>query len=46
VPKEIILLKPNEKGFTSLEETLNKRRSVRDDKKGPLGLEQRAGVSS
>ena len=38
--KEIKLPKPKEKGFTSIEETLNQRRSVRDYKKGPLGLEQ------
>jgi len=38
--KEIKLPRPKEKGFTSIEETLNKRRSVRDYKKGPLELEQ------
>jgi len=38
--KEIKLPKPKEKGLTSIEETLNKRRSVRDYKKGPLSLEQ------
>ncbi|MFH0813958.1 MAG: SagB/ThcOx family dehydrogenase [Pseudomonadota bacterium] len=38
--KEIKLPKPKEKGLTSIEETLNKRRSVRDYKKGPLGLEE------
>ncbi len=38
--KEIKLPKPKEKGFTSIEETLNKRRSVRDYKRGPLSLEQ------
>jgi len=40
MPKEIILPKPKEKGVTSIEETLNKRRSVRDYKRGPLSLEQ------
>jgi SagB-type dehydrogenase family enzyme len=38
--KEIRLPKPREKGSTSVEETLNKRRSVRDYKKGSLSLEQ------
>jgi SagB-type dehydrogenase family enzyme len=38
--KEIKLPKPKEKGSTSIEETLNQRRSVRDYKKGPLSLEQ------
>jgi len=38
--KEIKLPKPKEKGVTSIEETLNKRRSVRDYKRGPLSLEQ------
>jgi SagB-type dehydrogenase family enzyme len=38
--KEIRLPKPREKGSTSVEETLNKRRSVRDYKRGPLSLEQ------
>jgi SagB-type dehydrogenase family enzyme len=38
--KEIKLPKPKEKGFISIEEALHKRRSVRDYKKGPLGLEQ------
>jgi len=38
--KETKLLKPKEKGSISIEETLNKRRSVRDYKKGPLSLEQ------
>jgi SagB-type dehydrogenase family enzyme len=38
--KEIKLPKPKEKGFTSIEETLHKRRSVRDYKRGPLSLEQ------
>jgi SagB-type dehydrogenase family enzyme len=38
--KEIKLAKPKEKGFISIEEALHKRRSVRDYKKGPLGLEQ------
>lgn len=38
--KEIRLPKPREKGSTSIEETLNKRRSVRDYKRGPLSLEQ------
>ena len=36
--KEIKLPKPKEKGSTSIEETLNQRRSVRDYKKGPLNL--------
>jgi SagB-type dehydrogenase family enzyme len=38
--KEIKLPKPKEKGSTSIEETLNKRRSVRDYKRDPLSLEQ------
>jgi SagB-type dehydrogenase family enzyme len=38
--KEIKLTKPKEKGSTSIEETLNRRRSVRDYKRGPLSLEQ------
>lgn len=38
--KEIRLPKPKEKGLASIEETLNKRRSVRDYEKGPLVLEQ------
>ena len=38
--KEINLPEPKEIGSTSIEETLNKRRSVRDYKKGPLRLEQ------
>jgi len=38
--REIKLPGPKEKGLTSIEETLNKRRSVRDYKKGPLNLEQ------
>jgi SagB-type dehydrogenase family enzyme len=38
--KEIKLPKPKEKGVTSIEEALNKRRSVRDYKRGPLSLEQ------
>jgi len=38
--KEIKLPKPKEKGLTSIEETLNQRRSVRDYKKGPLSLEE------
>src|SRR4030043_1041309 len=38
--KEIKLPKPKEKVLTPIEETLNKRRSVRDYKKGPLSLEQ------
>lgn len=38
--EEIKLPKPKEKGFISIEEALHKRRSVRDYKKGPLGLEQ------
>lgn len=40
VSKDIILPKPKEKGLTSIEETLNKRRSVRDYKRGSLSLEQ------
>jgi SagB-type dehydrogenase family enzyme len=38
--KEIKLPRAKEKGFTSIEETLNQRRSVRDYKKAPLDLEQ------
>ncbi len=38
--KEIKLPEPKEKGSTSIEEALNKRRSVRDYKKGPFRLEQ------
>jgi SagB-type dehydrogenase family enzyme len=38
--KEINLPKPQEKGSISIEETLNKRRSVRDYKRGRLSLEQ------
>lgn len=38
--KEIKLPKPKEKGSTSIEETLHKRRSVRNYKTGPLSLEQ------
>jgi len=38
--KEIKLPKPKEKGMTSMEETLNKRRSVRDYKRDPLSLQQ------
>lgn len=38
--KEIKLAKAKEKGLTSIEETLNQRRSVRDYKKGPLDLAQ------
>jgi SagB-type dehydrogenase family enzyme len=38
--KEIKLPKPKEKGSISIEETLNKRRSVRDYKRGLLSLEQ------
>ena len=38
--KEIKLPKPKEKGIISIEETLNKRRSVRDYKKGALSLEE------
>ncbi len=34
------LPKPKQKGSTSIEETLNKRRSIRDYKSGPLSLEQ------
>ncbi len=37
---EIKLPKPKEKGLTSIEETLNQRRSVRDYKKGRLSLEE------
>ncbi|NWF94434.1 MAG: SagB/ThcOx family dehydrogenase [Syntrophaceae bacterium] len=37
---EIKLLKPKVKGSISIEETLDKRRSVRDYKKGPLSLEE------
>jgi nitroreductase len=37
---EIKLSKPKEKGSISIEETLNKRRSIRDYKKGHLSLEQ------
>jgi SagB-type dehydrogenase family enzyme len=37
---EIDLPKPKIEGLTSLEETLNNRRSVRNYKGGPLGLEQ------
>jgi len=37
---EIKLPRPKEKGSTSIEETLNQRRSVRDYKKGPLTLEE------
>jgi len=40
IVKEVKLPKPREKGSISIEETLNKRRSVRDYKKGPLNLEQ------
>jgi SagB-type dehydrogenase family enzyme len=40
VAKEIKLPKAKEKGSISIEETLNKRRSVRDYKTGPLSLEQ------
>jgi SagB-type dehydrogenase family enzyme len=36
----IKLPKPNEKGSISIEETLHKRRSVRDYKRGPLNQEQ------
>lgn len=36
----IKLLRPNEKGSMSVEETLYQRRSVRDYKKGPLNHEQ------
>jgi phage anti-repressor protein len=38
--KEINLPEPKEKGSTSIEETLNTRRSVRDYRKSPLRLEQ------
>jgi len=37
---EIRLPKPKEKGSVSIEETLNKRRSVRDYKKASLSLEE------
>ncbi len=37
---EIKLPKPKEKGLTSIEETLNQSRSVRDYKKGRLSLEE------
>lgn len=36
----ISLPKPKERGVTSIEEALNKRRSVRDYKRDPLSLEQ------
>lgn len=38
--KEVGLSKPKEKGPVSIEEALNRRRSVRDYKKGPLNLEE------
>ncbi len=38
--KETKLPKAKETGLTSIEETLNKRRSVRDYKRGPLSLGQ------
>ena len=38
--KEIKLPKPKEKGLSSMEETLSKRRSVKDYKIGSLSLEQ------
>jgi SagB-type dehydrogenase family enzyme len=38
--REIKLPKPKEEGFTSIEEALHKRRSVRDYKRGPLSLDQ------
>jgi len=38
--KQIKLPKPKEKGLTSIEETLHKRRSVRDYKRAPLSMEQ------
>jgi SagB-type dehydrogenase family enzyme len=38
--EEIKLPKPKEKGMTSIEESLNKRRSVRDYRRSPLSLEQ------
>ena len=38
--EEIRLPKPREKGSVSIEETLNKRRSVRDYKKGSFSLEE------
>jgi SagB-type dehydrogenase family enzyme len=38
--REIRLPKPKEKGSTSIEEVLHKRRSLRDYKKSPLSLEQ------
>jgi len=40
MPKEVKLPKPKEKGTVSIEETLSKRRSVRDYKRGSLGLEE------
>jgi len=38
--REIKLPKAKEKGLTSIEEALHKRRSVREYKRGPLTLEQ------
>jgi len=38
--KEIKLPKPKEKGLTSIEDTLNKRRSIRDYKRDLLALEE------
>lgn len=38
--KDIRLPKPTEKGSVSIEETLSRRRSVRDYKKGPLNLKE------
>lgn len=38
--KDIKLPEPKEKGSTSIGETLNTRRSVRDYRKSPLRLEQ------
>ncbi len=40
VAREVRLPEPKENGLTSIEEILNKRRSIRDYKKGPLSLEQ------
>jgi len=38
--KKIKLPRPKEKGLTSIEEALNKRRSVRNYKRGPLNLQE------
>jgi SagB-type dehydrogenase family enzyme len=40
MPKDIMLPRPKEKGLTSIEETLNQRRSIRDYQRGSLSLEQ------